>query len=125
MDNLNGINMSPKQLNKVKGNIGESLAVNYLKKSKYVVLENNYKTNIGEIDIIAKDKENRIIFVEVKSKSTLKHGYPREMVTRQKQQKIKLVSEQYLRHKKIINSYIRFDVIEILGDNITHITNAF
>ena len=70
--------------NKQKGNIGEALAYNYLLKNGYKILETNYKTSIGEIDIIATNDENRIIFIEVKRRETAKFGYPREAVNYKK-----------------------------------------
>lgn len=113
-----------KQFNKIKGNKAESLAVNFLKQKGYIIVETNYKNKIGEIDIIAKDKD-RYVFIEVKYRATLKFGYPRETVTYQKQKRIKLIASVYLKSKYLLNVYTRFDVIEILADKITHIQNAF
>lgn len=109
---------------KILGNIGEILAKNYLKKKKFKILETNFKCKIGEIDIIA-SKNNIIVFVEVKFKSTKKFGLPREMVTLHKQNKIKLVASYYLQIKKLYSSICRFDVIEIFDKDINHIENAF
>ena len=87
-------------------------------------MEVNYKNKIGEIDIIAK-KDDRIIFVEVKQRTTAKFGYPREAVNYTKQRKIINVAQVYLKSKGLANSLIRFDVIEILAGEITHLENAF
>ncbi len=114
-----------KTLNSAKGKKAEAVAERYLIDNKYKILEKNFKTIIGEIDIIAKQQDGRIIFVEVKFRNTAKHGYPREAVTPEKQRKIRLVAEQYLRMKKLINAYTRFDVIEILNSQINHLQNAF
>ncbi len=103
---------------------GEILAKEYLVKNKYKILECNYTTEIGEIDIIAKQK-NLIVFVEVKSRSSTKFGLPCESVTPHKQKKIRDVANIYLIKNKLINSPCRFDVIDILNNEITHITNAF
>ena len=84
----------------------------------------NYKTKIGEIDIIAK-KDDIIVFVEVKDRQTKKYGLPREAITPYKQNKIRVVATQYLMSKRLTNSKVRFDCIEILGDTISHIENAF
>ncbi|MBE7082725.1 MAG: YraN family protein [Clostridiales bacterium] len=115
---------SNKTLNHQKGQIGESFAVSFLKNKGYEILETNYRNKIGEIDIIAQ-KDNRIIFVEVKQRATARFGYPREAVTNQKQHKIRLVSQVYLKLKGKANAFTRYDVIEILGDEITHLENAF
>ncbi len=116
---------NPKSFNHIKGTVGESLANDFLKKNGYEILQTNYKTKLGEIDIIAKDQSGRIIFVEVKARATAKHGYPREAVTREKQQTLRRVAELYLKIKKQQSAFVRFDVVEILADEITHIKNAF
>ena len=111
--------------NRIKGRTGEALAICYLKNNNIKVLETNYTNVIGEIDIIAKDNDNRILFIEVKMRSSANFGYPREAVNYKKQQKIRRVAELYLKINHLIDAYTRFDVIEILGDNITHIKAAF
>ena len=115
---------SNKVQNKYKGNIGESIAENYLLEKGYDILETNYKNKIGEIDLIAKD-QNRIVFVEVKARATARFGYPREAVYFRKQQKIKMVANIYLKSHNLFGSFTRFDVIEILAGNITHLVAAF
>ena len=115
---------SNKTQNTYKGNIGESLAQNYLLEKGYDILETNYKNKIGEIDIIAKDG-NRIVFVEVKARATARFGYPREAVDFRKQQKIKMVANIYLKSHNLFGSFTRYDVIEILAGNITHLVAAF
>lgn len=110
------------------GNIGESLAVMTLKNKGYEILAINFKTMIGEIDIVAKDK-SYIVFVEVKARESLDFGCPREAVNSKKQQKIKLVATQYLKKYKKLDQNCRFDVIEIIGDKYNfkceHLENAF
>ena len=109
---------------KILGNAGEVIAQEYLKKNKYKILETNFRCKFGEIDIIA-TKNDVIIFVEVKSKSSKKYGLPREMVTVYKQNKIKLVASYYLQINNAFNKNCRFDVIEILDGQINHIEYAF
>jgi putative endonuclease len=109
---------------KVFGNIGENVAVKFLKDKKYQILAQNYKNKIGEIDIIAKEKDT-IVFIEVKSRESTKFGMPREAVTGYKQNKIRTVALSYLQQKKMLNAQIRFDVIEYLDGKITHIENCF
>ena len=114
-----------KEQNYIKGKIGETKAISFLEKLGYKIITKNFKTPLGEIDIVAKDDDERIIFVEVKLRQTAKFGYPRQAVTIQKQKTIRRVAEIFLRSKRITNAYTRFDVIEILADNITHIKSAF
>ena len=108
----------------IPGKIGEARAFNYLKENNYKILIINYKCKLGEIDIIAQ-KDDVLVFVEVKARTTLKFGLPRESVTAYKQHKIKMVASYYLQKTKQFNKVCRFDVIEILGDKINHIQNAF
>ena len=103
---------------------GEQQAKKYLIKQGYKVLETNYKTVLGEIDIVTK-KDDFIVFVEVKTRSNTKFGLPRESVTPYKQNKIRAVATHYLKTKNMLNSNVRFDVIDILNGELTHITNNF
>ena len=110
--------------NKIEGTGGEILAVNFLKKKKYKILETNFSNHVGEIDIIA-EKDGVIVFVEVKRRQTLQYGRPIEAVDTRKQNKIRKVAEIYLMLKNKTLADVRFDVIEILGDEINHVENAF
>ena len=110
--------------NKIEGTGGEILAVNFLKKKKYKILETNFSNHVGEIDIIA-EKDGVIVFVEVKRRQTLQYGRPIEAVDTRKQNKIRKVAEIYLMLKNKTLADVRFDVIEILGDGINHVENAF
>ena len=110
--------------NKKTGNLGEIKATAYLKRQKYKILENNFQNKLGEIDIIA-EKGGVIVFVEVKTRLTYKYGEPIEAVDYRKQNKIKKVAEIYLMIKNKSLSDVRFDVIEVLDNNINHIENAF
>lgn len=109
---------------KIYGQEGEILAKNFLLKKKYKIIETNFTCKVGEIDIIAKDKDF-LVFVEVKSRSTKKFGLPREAVTIQKQNKIRKVAQFYLQKTQNFDTKCRFDVIEILDNEINHIVNAF
>ena len=113
-----------KKLNKIKGNIGEILAINFLKKNKYKILEKNYTCKLGEIDIIAL-KNNTVVFVEVKARTTEEFGRPCEAVTPYKQQKIRTVANYFLMLKGWTEENSRFDVIEVLDEKVNHIENAF
>ncbi|MBQ4558030.1 MAG: YraN family protein [Clostridia bacterium] len=115
-----------KQFNKVKGDINEELAVNYLVNEKrFKIIERNYKCQLGEIDIIAKEKDGTIVFVEVKYRRNTRFGYGREAVDQYKQQKIRNVATYYLRLRSKLQSKVKFAVIDILDDKITFIDNAF
>lgn len=113
-----------KRLDNVVGMKGEILATTYLKEHGYKILENNYKNKIGEIDIIARDKDF-LCFIEVKARETAVFGLPREAVNYYKQEKIKKVAMYYICKNNLNNQPVRFDVIDILGNEITLIKNAF
>ena len=109
------------------GKRSEIVVANYLKKKKYKILETNYKNDIGEIDIIAKDKDY-IVFVEVKARTSEAFGHPFEAIDEEKQRKIQAVASIYLMKHKKYGTKCRFDAISILGleqPEITHIIDAF
>lgn len=110
--------------NRKKGDIAESIAVDYLKEKKYTIICTNYQKKCGEIDIIAK-KGTYIFFIEVKYRKTLKNGYPREAVSLKKQEKIKQTALIYISENDIINTDFSFDVVEIIDKKINYIKNAF
>ena len=103
---------------------GEKLAQKFLKKNKYKILETNYKCQIGEIDIVA-TKNNFLVFVEVKTRQSAKFGLPREAVDEYKQHKLKTLALYYQRAKNLFDMPVMFAVVEVLGDEITLIENAF
>ncbi len=109
---------------KIPGRYGEALAFNYLIENNYKILNTNFSCKLGEIDIIAQ-KDGYIIFIEVKARSSKLFGLPREAVTYNKQQHIKRAALYYLQKTKNMDKFCRFDVVEILGDKINHIENAF
>ena len=92
--------------------IGEKLAVEHLKIQGYQILAENYRFQRGEIDIIAKHEE-RIVFVEVKTRRSLKYGVPQSAVTKQKQRQISKIALAYLQTHNLIDTSCRFDVIAI------------
>ena len=93
---------------------GEKLAKNYLEKQGYRILETNYTAAYGEADIIA-IKKRTVVFVEVKSRSSIIYGNPSEAVTRAKIRKYIMLASGYM--KKFADGYdVRFDIIEVLLD---------
>lgn len=94
------------------GQQGERVAVDYLLSQGYKILERNYHSRFGEIDIIAEDK-NILAFIEVKyyQENSLRNLY--EAVDQDKQKKIIKTAEKYLFEKKIVDKFTRFDVVLI------------
>lgn len=95
---------------KESGNLGESLATQYLKKSGYKILDLNQTSRIGEIDILARQKKD-IILVEVKTKSGSEFGEGYEMVNYFKKKKLLLLAKSL--QTKYPNSVIRIDVVSV------------
>lgn len=103
---------------------GEKLAQNYLKKNGYKILGINEKNHFAEVDIIA-ERNDEIVFVEVKARDNLNYGAPSEAVNIKKQQGYILFAKQYLVYKKLLTKNVRFDVIEVVNGEINHIISAF
>lgn len=98
------------------GKLGEQIAVEYLEKNKYKILERNFYCKQGEIDIIAKQKKE-IIFIEVKTRSNTNFGKPSEAVNYRKQKHIYKSAQYYLYKTSSLEMLTRFDVIEVLISN--------
>jgi putative endonuclease len=115
--------------NKILGNYGESMAREYLMARGYRILEENFRTKLGEIDLIARDGEV-VCFVEVKTRRSLAQGHPAEAVHPWKVRKLTQMALSYLKYRyRSVDVSARFDVVCIVrdGDNarIEHIENAF
>lgn len=113
--------------NKEKGALGEDIAVKYLMSKGYSIIDRNYRTSIGEIDIIA-IKDNVLVFIEVKARTNLNYGYPYEAVNWKKQEKIIKSSYIYIKYKNLYKYQIRYDIIQVYlqkKPKINHIENAF
>ncbi|MBD5131641.1 MAG: YraN family protein [Clostridiales bacterium] len=109
-----------------RGKAGEDLAVKYLETHGYRVLDRNYTTDIGEVDIFITD-EHTLIAVEVKSRLSLEYGTPAEAVGHEKVKKISQVTSQYVKQFRLFGVPIRYDIVEVyLNDKtVNHIVNAF
>lgn len=104
----------------------ENMSINYLKMQKYKILARNFSCPAGEVDIIAFDPETKyIVFVEVKYRSTNAFGRPIEAITPDKVRKIQITSQVFLKLKGWLDRNFRYDVIEIVDDQLRHIVNAF
>jgi len=112
------------------GKYGEELACKYLESKGYKIKERNYRTFLGEIDIICEYKKN-IVFIEVKTRRSDKFGYPEEAINFIKQRKIIKNALCYLSKYHLWGENCCFDVVlvRISKDkdikSIKHIRNAF
>lgn len=110
------------------GKSGEQIALSFLKQKGYKIIKTNYKSQLGELDIIARDK-NTLCFIEVKTRTTLEKGLPAESITKNKQHQITKAALSYLKDNKLWDKPARFDVVSVfkdgLQDNVELIQNAF
>lgn len=110
------------------GNNGEEIASRYLVKKNYKIIDRNFHCKLGEIDIIAKEKDE-IVFIEVKTRTSIEYGRPAEAVDYRKQIHIYKTANYYLLKHNLCNIPVRFDVIEVLLKNgffeISHIKQIF
>ena len=110
------------------GKKGEELALRFLKKNGYQIIERNYVCKLGEIDIIAKEKDT-LAFVEVKTRTSTLFGPPELSVTPFKQMQLSKAALYFLKVKKLEDVKARFDVVAILlgkeREEIELIKNAF
>ena len=111
----------------ITGKEGEHIATEFLKHIGYKIIEKNFQARQGEIDIIAKDKEE-YVFVEVKTRKNKKYGKPIDSIDKRKIEHIKRTISYYLYLNRLQNKFIRIDVIEIYENSnkiqIHHIKQA-
>lgn len=107
------------------GSEKESIIADYLSDNGYTIIERNFFSRSGEVDIIAL-KDKYICFVEVKYRKNKTCGMPQEAVSLNKMKKICKASMYYLyTHRQYASYQIRYDVAAILAEDITYYENAF
>lgn len=111
--------------NRKTGTQYEVLAASYLQGLGFEILQHNFSSRFGEIDLIAKEGKY-LVFVEVKYRATDSGGHPLEAVDVRKQRRIIKTAEFYLlRYGFAEDTPCRFDVVGIIGEEICHVRNAF
>ena len=120
--------MKPKTQKKELGKKGEEMALRFLKKNGYRIFARNYVCKMGEIDIIAKEKDT-LVFIEVKTRTSTAFGPPQLAVNSAKQMQLSKVALYFLKEKGLEDVKARFDVVAILlgprGAEIELIRDAF
>ncbi|WP_276620076.1 YraN family protein [Syntrophomonas wolfei] len=115
-------------MNRELGLWGEELAAQYLGKKGYKILERNFYTRYGELDLVC-EKDDNIVFVEVKTRRSTRFGSPEEAITPRKMGNMKKAAILYLKSSPRFFPEISFDVVSILVEDgksrINHIINAF
>ena len=97
------------------GKEGEDFAAAYLKKLGYRIRERNFRTPLGEIDIIALDG-NTLVFVEVKTRRSHAFGLPFEAVNRKKREQIAKAARYYMAGKRVNDMAARVDIVSVMSD---------
>ena len=110
------------------GMAGQQTAEQFLLEKGLHILARNYRLRTGEIDLVARDG-TYIVFIEVKYRTSLSHGYPREAVGYAKQSQIIRTAMQYITRYQLADADFRFDVVEVLAQGgqmrVNHIIDAF
>jgi putative endonuclease len=96
-----------------RGTEGENHAVRALKKSRYKIIERNFRTPAGEIDIVARDGKC-LVFVEVRTRGSVEFGLPQETVVARKRKRLSKAARWYLQKNRIDDVECRFDVVAVL-----------
>ena len=102
------------ELRKQMGNTSEDIALEYLQERGYRLIQRNYRCKAGEIDLIVQ-KDDILVFAEVRSRTGTQYGEPSESVNRKKQDKIRKTAKYYLYcNRHLERYYCRFDVLSIV-----------
>lgn len=110
------------------GHTGEAIAAKYYIQRGYLLLNHNYRTRLGELDLILY-KDNTVVFAEVKTRTSTVRAAPAEAVNPAKCRRLEAAAAQYLQRSPYADSHIRFDVVEVTPENgswrVHCIQNAF
>jgi putative endonuclease len=125
----------PMPSNQKIGRKGEDVAVRFLEEKGYRIMDRNYRFQRAEIDVVAfepddDDQGGELVFVEVKTRSSLAYGHPEESISEEKERAIRKVAGAWLHERRMEGAPCRFDVVSIVlnqGDTptIDHYENAF
>ena len=110
---------------KLYGKTGEEIALAYLLNKGYAILASNFSCHGGELDLVVRDKKGVIVFVEVKRRFSDAYGTPAEAVTKTKQHRMVIAAQMFLMKNDLQEAEVRFDIVEIYGEKVNHIKNAF
>jgi len=115
---------SPDLSNRARGRWGEDLAAAHYRRSGYEVLDRNWRSPTGELDLVVR-RGPTIVFSEVKARRTADFGPAAAAVTVAKQRRIRQLAVEWLRAHELHADSIRFDVVAITGSRLELITDAF
>ncbi|PKM82801.1 MAG: YraN family protein [Firmicutes bacterium HGW-Firmicutes-14] len=116
--------------NKALGSLGEELAAELIMTKGMEIIERNFRCKMGEIDLIARDKDE-MVFIEVKTRTSYTYGYPQESIDRRKVAKLRSVAAYYLSVNRLADQKCRFDIYTVFMtreytlENISVFKNCF
>lgn len=99
-------------MNREVGSRGEAIAAQYYRQRGYLLLNHNYRTRMGELDLILY-KDGMVIFAEVKTRTGRPLAAPADAVGPQKRQRLILAAQLYLQRSPYADAPVRFDVVEV------------
>ena len=128
-DRQEDVSQTKASWNQSLGKRGEDVAVGFLERRGYEILERNWKCPFGEADIIARDGDD-VLFIEVKTRTGVAKGLPEDAVTKEKRSRYEKIAASYSLNIEGYDTPIRFDVIAIVViENkralLRHHVNAF
>ena len=122
--------MTTAQQQRALGAYGERLAARHLESVGMTVLDRNWRCREGELDLVARDRDGTVVFVEVKTRSTAAFGEPAEAVSWTKARRLRTLAGAWLREHPGDGAPLRFDVVSIVRQRgqapvVRHLRAAF
>jgi putative endonuclease len=107
-----------------EGRAAEEAARAHLESKGFALLQANYRTKLGEVDLVMKD-DDAVVFVEVRRRKSAAYGRPEETVRSRKQGRVIKAAIEFIKENNLAGVPLRCDVVSVTPDGLTHFKNAF